>query len=117
MAQVTNSTTIIEFMLAVVPTAEPEDFLRKQLLIRDDKPTVAAVLLFSDEPQAALPKRSGIKLYRYASTEDVGTRSSLQGVPLTIEGCVYGQIASAVSETRRLIEGRRVPPVVARCQP
>lgn len=55
---VTNSEGIIGFMIEVVPTGEPEAWLRKQLLIRENKPTVASVLLFSDEPQAALPKQS-----------------------------------------------------------
>lgn len=63
---VTNSEVIIEFMLAVVPIAEPQPWLRKQLLIREDEPTVGAVLLFADEPQAVLPKRSAIK---YIGTE------------------------------------------------
>ena len=48
---VTDSLAIVGFMIDVVPTGEPEPWLRKQLLIRDDKPTVAAVLLFADEPQ------------------------------------------------------------------
>ncbi len=52
-------------MLDVVPTAEPEDWLKKQNVVVNDRPTVAGVLLFSDEPQALLPKRSGIKVYRY----------------------------------------------------
>jgi ATP-dependent DNA helicase RecG len=59
----TNSEAIIGFMLEVVPTGEPEPWLRKQLLIREDMPTVAALLLFSDEPQVGLPKQSTIKLY------------------------------------------------------
>jgi ATP-dependent DNA helicase RecG len=82
---VADSLTITEFMIEVVPTGEPEPWLRKQLLIRDDKPTVAALLLFSDEPQVALPKQSSIKIYRYASTEPVGTRATLKGQPQTIE--------------------------------
>jgi len=49
----------------VVPTAEPEAWLRKQQLIQGNKPTVAGLVLFAEEPQAALPKRSGIKVYRY----------------------------------------------------
>ena len=56
---VTHSLTITEFMLAVIPDAEPEPWLRKQLMIRDGRPTVASVLMFCDEPQAALPKQSG----------------------------------------------------------
>jgi ATP-dependent DNA helicase RecG len=68
---VTNSETIIEFMINTVPLAEPEPWLRKQLLLHGEKPTVAAVLIFSDDPQAALPKRSAIKVYRYKTTESV----------------------------------------------
>jgi ATP-dependent DNA helicase RecG len=61
-ALITNSTVILEFMLEVVPTAEPEPWLRKQQLIQQEKPTVAGLVLFAEEPQAVLPKRCGIKL-------------------------------------------------------
>jgi ATP-dependent DNA helicase RecG len=105
---VTNSETIIGFMIDVVPTGEPEPWLRKQLLIRDDNPTVAAVLLFSDEPQAALPKQSTIKVYRYATVDQVGTRKNLKGQPQTIEGNLYDVIHSAVRETVKIVEGIKI---------
>lgn len=105
---VTNSEVIIGFMLEVVPIAEPLPWLRKQLLITDEKPTVAAVLLFSDEPQAALPKRSAIKIYRYKTSEREGSRESLAFNPLTIEGCLYQQIEGAVKQTAKIIEQIRV---------
>ena len=44
-----------------------------------------SLLLFSDEPQAALPKRSAIKILRYKSKEEEGTRETLEFDPLTIE--------------------------------
>jgi ATP-dependent DNA helicase RecG len=105
---VTNSEAIIEFMLAVVPAGEPEPWLRKHLLIRDNKPTVASVLLFADEPQAGLPKQSTVKVYRYATTDQRGTRASLQGNPLTVEGNAYEVITSAVERTAGMVEGIRV---------
>jgi ATP-dependent DNA helicase RecG len=105
---VANSETVIGFMLEVVPTAEPEPWLQKQLLIRDGKPVVAALLLFADEPQSALPKQSGIKVYRYATTDEVGSRKALQGDPITIEGALYDQIHEAVRAAVDLIEGIRV---------
>lgn len=71
---ITNSANVIEFMLEIVPQAEPELWLKKQMLIAENKPTVAGIVLFSDDPQAALPKRCGIKLYRYKTTGDEGTR-------------------------------------------
>jgi ATP-dependent DNA helicase RecG len=104
LASVTNSETIISFLIDVVPTAEPEPWLMKQQLIRDSRPTVSAVLLFSDEPQAALPKRSGVKIYRYETKDAEGTRDALVGQPITIEGCIYRQIRSAVDETVSVIE-------------
>jgi ATP-dependent DNA helicase RecG len=104
LVEVTNSQTIIRFLIDVVPTAEPESWLRKQQLVRDARPTVAAVLLFADEPQAIIPKRCGVKIYRYETKDAQGTRDALVGQPMTIEGCRYGQIKSAVDETVRVIE-------------
>jgi ATP-dependent DNA helicase RecG len=69
---VTNSEHIIKFMLEVVPTAEPAAWLKKQSLLIDERPVVAAVVLFADEPQAVLPKRCGIKVYRYKTTDAEG---------------------------------------------
>jgi ATP-dependent DNA helicase RecG len=105
---VSNSEVVIEFMLAVVPIAEPLPWLRKQLMIVNGKPTVGAVLLFSDEPQAALPKRSAIKIYRYRTTAEQGTRETLEFDPITVEGCLYKQIREAVQRTRDLIQGVKV---------
>lgn len=105
---VTNSETIIGFLLEVVPTAEPEAWLRKQQLIQDDKPTVAGVLLFSDEPQAILPKRSTIKIYRYVTTDQEGSRDNLAFDPINVEGSLYEQIRNAVQLTTQLIEDVQV---------
>jgi ATP-dependent DNA helicase RecG len=95
-------------MLEVVPTAEPGAWLKKQSLLLDDKPAVAAVVLFADEPQAVLPKRCGIKVYRYKTTDAEGTRETLDFDPISIEGCAYDQIHSAVIETAKIIEWVRI---------
>lgn len=100
----TNSEAIITFLIELVPTADPENWLRKQLLIQGDLPTVAAVLLFSDEPQAALPKRSGIKAYRYQTTQGEGTRERLAFNPITVEGCLYRQIYDSVDKVIEVVE-------------
>lgn len=105
---ITNSETIIGFMLEVVPNAEPGEWLRKQQLLVDGKPTVAGTVLFADEPQALLPKRCGIKLYRYKTKDLEGTRETLDFDPESIEGCAYDQIHSAVARTIRLIESIQV---------
>jgi ATP-dependent DNA helicase RecG len=107
-AVITNSVVALTFMLEVVPTAEPEAWLRKQQLIQTDKPTVAGILLFAEEPQAILPKRTGIKVYRYKTTAAEGTRDTLDGNPHSIEGHAYAQIAGAVKLTAETIESVRV---------
>lgn len=106
--EITNSTIILGFMLEVVPTAEPELWLRKQQLIVDDKPTVAGVVLFAEEPQAILPKRTGIKVYRYKTKAIEGTRDTLDGEPRSIDGNAYSQINEAVKTTAEIIESVRV---------
>jgi ATP-dependent DNA helicase RecG len=102
---ITNSIVSLEFLMEVIPSAEPEDWLRSQFLIVGDKPTVAGLLLFSDEPQAALPKRSAIKIYRYKSKEERGTRQTLADDIITVEGYLYSQIFEAVEKTKALVEG------------
>jgi ATP-dependent DNA helicase RecG len=105
---VCDSMSIYEFMTEVIPTSEPEPWLRKQLLIRNNKPTVAAAMLFSDTPQAALPKQSGIKIYRYKTRAPKGTRETLVFDPISIEGSAYNQIYDAVAKTKEIIEEGKV---------
>lgn len=101
---ITNSEAVIEFILKVIPTSEPYPWLQKQRLIHNAKPTVSGILLFHDEPQAALPKRCGIKVFRYKTRDDEGSRDVLAFTPLTIEGCVYQLVYQAVSKAKELIE-------------
>lgn len=103
-ALITNSVPVIEFMLNVVPTAEPATWLAKQQLLRDHRPTVAGVILFAEEPQALIPKHCGIKVYRYTTKEIEGTRDTLAFDPITIEGYAYSQIHEAVARTAAIVE-------------
>ncbi|HEX4395605.1 MAG TPA: RNA-binding domain-containing protein [Mycobacterium sp.] len=97
---VSNSEAIIGFMLAIMPTAELASWLAKQLLIVEGKPTVAAVLLFGDEPQIALPKRSTIKIYRYKTTDSEGSRETLAFDPITIEGSSLADLRGGKEDGR-----------------
>jgi ATP-dependent DNA helicase RecG len=99
-----NSTVALEFLLGVVPTAEPEPWFRKQMLIVDQNPTVAGIILFAEEPQAILPKRTAIKLFRYKTTDPIPNRENLVFDPLTIEGCAYQLIYNAVAKTQEIVE-------------
>lgn len=102
-----NSSVISQFMSEVVPSAEPGTWLRKQQVIQNDKPTVCGIVLFAEEPQALLPKRSGIKVYRYLTTEE-GTRDTLSGLPVSVEGHAYELIHEAVRVAVEIIESVRV---------
>ena len=105
MEVVIESPIVQDFVRQVVPTTTPEAWLRKQVLIRQDKPTVAGVVLFTEEPQALIPKHCGIKVYRYKTEEAEGTRETLAEDPKTVEGCLYEQIKLAVEVTKRIVEG------------
>jgi ATP-dependent DNA helicase RecG len=101
---ITDSEVMSEFINAVVPTTEAELWLKKQQLIQRQKPTVAGILLFADEPQAVFPKYCGVKIYRYKTKDSEGTRETLDFSPITIEGCLYKQIQENVTTTIEIIE-------------
>jgi ATP-dependent DNA helicase RecG len=98
LSDIENSSAVLNFALNIVPVVEPHDWLRKQKLVVDDQATVAGLVLFADEPQVALPK-SGVKLYRYRTTAQDGTRDSLAFDPITIEGNAATLIALSVEAT------------------
>lgn len=101
---ITQSDVIREFIREVVPEVEPEKWLKKQQMIRNEMPTVAGLLMFADEPQAVLPKRCGIKVYRYKTSDQEGFREALAFDPKTVEGHIYRQIHDAVRLTTEITE-------------
>ena len=98
---ITESDVTSSFMCAVLPGTDTAKWLKKQQLIREDRPTVAGAMLFAEEPQALLPKRSGVKIYRYQTKEE-GERSRLAYDPLTVEGSAYYLIKKSLNETVRV---------------
>lgn len=101
---ITESQITADFLKHVVPSAAPEAWLKKQSLLRENRPSVGGVLLFAEEPQAPLPKRCGIKVYRYKTKEAEGFRDVLAFDPITVEGCLYQQIKEAVRITTEATE-------------
>jgi len=99
-----NSSVTLEFLMGVVPIAEPEPWLRKQQLIVDDSPTVCGTLLFAEEPQALLPKRTAVKIFRYKTVEKEPSRDHLAFDPITVEGWAYKLIHDAVAKTQEIVE-------------
>jgi len=96
------------FILNIVPSSNSEAWLKKQLLIINDLPTVAGILIFNDEPQAALPKQSGIKIYRYKTKNKDGKRENLAFDPITVDGNIYDQIHQSVNKTIEIVEDIKI---------
>ena len=106
LSDVDDSIVWEKFKKNIVPDTNTEAWLKKQRLFIGEKLTVAALLLFCDEPQICLPKRSSIKIFRH-QTSGEAERDTLVGAPVTVEGCAYGQIYEAVSKTKEIIESIR----------
>jgi len=92
----------------VESSAAPETFLRRNRLLSTGQAntecvTVAACLLFDNEPQATLDGRCAVKVYRLQTSSDEYKREQLQGHPKTINGTVEEQIAGALEEIKRLL--------------
>lgn len=102
--KVENSLSVLNFLINVIPNAEPLTYLNNQELIQDGQCKVSGVLLFCDEPAIYLPKRCSVKIMRYRTKDDDIGREFLDGVPLTIEGDAYTIIYSAVDKTTEIIE-------------
>lgn len=96
------------FVREVVPTTTSAPWLKKQLLTRDNRPTVAGIVLFADEPQAVLPKQCGIKIYRYQTKEEEGGRNVLAFQPITMEGNAYKLIEDSVNRAVKIIEDVKI---------
>jgi ATP-dependent DNA helicase RecG len=104
--------TYLKQYMSLVPTAQPATmFLRKQRLIdfasgralRNTRVRTAAVLLFDDEPQAALPTRAGVKITRYQTTQSDYDRKLLVGSPDSIEGPTDLLIRRAVAKVEDIM--------------
>lgn len=100
---ISNSEILTNFIHNIVPKLDNISWIKRQHLFNGSHLTVAGTLLFTDEPQIFLPKRSSIKVFRYKTSEK-GDRDTLYKDPETIEGCAYNQIYDAVKKVKSIIE-------------
>ncbi len=103
--KIDNSLSILNFLINIIPNAEPLTYLNNQELIQKNQCKVSGVLLFCDEPAIYLPKRCSIKIMRYRTKDNDIGREFLDGVPMTIEGDAYNVIFTTVDRTKEIIEG------------
>lgn len=104
---ISDSQILQRFLNATIPHRSPQEFLKMELLLRRGLPCVAAVLLFSDLPQAALPDRASVKLARYR-TSGPAVREALVEPTTTIEKPLYDMIYEAVQLTKAEVEVHQV---------
>lgn len=104
-----DSKQIKFFLDELSPQSDPIDFSINQNLIdrKTYDPRVAGVLLFSDNPIPLLPKRCGIKITRYDTSEDVPERIHLKDQH-TIEGPLYEQIQQAAAKITEIMESFQI---------
>ncbi|MBX6107969.1 ATP-dependent DNA helicase RecG [Pseudomonas aeruginosa] len=102
-----ESIVMRDFLSYVIPHRSAAELIKIELLARREKPKVAAVLLFSDLPQAAIPDRSSVKIARYKTTGEAN-RDALTGPAETVEGPIYSLIYDAVNRTKEIIEESRI---------
>jgi ATP-dependent DNA helicase RecG len=84
------------------PESNPIDFTINQNLIdrTNFEPKICGLLLFNDNPVTLLPRKCGIKITRYDTSEKIPERIHLKE-QISIEGSLYEQIhksSSAVTE-------------------
>lgn len=91
-----SSKEIMRFLEGYSPESDPIDFTISQNLIdrRSYEPRVAGLLLFNDNPVTLLPRKCGIKITRYDTSEITPERENLKE-QFNIEGCLYQQIHKA----------------------
>ncbi|MFD6989208.1 ATP-binding protein [Streptomyces sp. NPDC059943] len=89
---------------SLVSTAQK--FLRRQRLVnkKNGEATVAAAILYAEEPAAVVPKRCSVKIARYESKDSVPDRKFLKGTPITIDGPARQLIDRTLKAVSEIIE-------------
>lgn len=104
-----DSQEIIKFLHDYSPKSDPIDFTVNQNLVdrKSYDPRTAGILLFSDNPIPLLPKRCGIKINRYETSEEVPEREHLKD-QFSVEGCLNEQIKQASEIITRIMESVQI---------
>lgn len=106
-----ESEELISFLKSYSPSTNPEEYLKKQRLVRKSGtevlPTIASVLLYADLPSAILPRKCAIKITRYNTNENIPLREHLED-QITVEGNVISQINTTLYHIKEIIDSLKV---------
>jgi ATP-dependent DNA helicase RecG len=99
-----ESFEIKRFLKDYSPQSDPIDFTVNQNLVDRNsyEPKMSGLLLFNDNPVAILPRKCGIKITRYDTSEKVPEREHLKD-QVNIEGSLYEQIHKAAETITELM--------------
>ncbi|UBZ06168.1 putative DNA binding domain-containing protein [Salegentibacter mishustinae] len=104
-----ESEEINNFLSDYSPQSDPIDFTVNQNLVdrKTYEPRTAGILLFSQNPTPLLPKRCGIKINRYETSEEIPERTHLKK-QYSIEGCLNEQIKQASDIITNIMESVQI---------
>lgn len=104
-----ESNEIIKFLKDISPASDPIDFTVNQNLVdrKSYDPRTVGLLLFCDNPIPLLPKRCGIKVNRYETSELIPERTHLKE-QFSIEGCLNAQINEASRIITEIMESVQI---------
>lgn len=97
------------FLCEYSPQSDPIDFTINQNLI--DRitydPKICGLLIFNDNPTTLLPRKCGIKISRYDTSEKIPEREHLKE-QISIEGSLYEQIHKAAKAIVELMSSVKI---------
>lgn len=103
---IVDSEILKYFLAGYSPKTDPLDFLVNQHLLDNSSwiPIYAGILLFYNNPSAALPRRCAVKIARYETRDDDPEREHLKE-QVTVEGSLYNLIHDSVNNVTKIMSG------------
>lgn len=104
-----ESFEMTRFLKDYSPTSDPIDFTFNQNLIDRNtfEPKMSGLLLFNDNPVSLLPRKCGIKITRYDTSEKTPERDHLKE-QVTVEGSLYEQIHKASEAVSKIMSNVKI---------
>lgn len=102
--EISDAAELGRFLAAYSPKTDPLEFVTNQNLVDRTTwhPRVAGILLFNDNPSAALPRKCAVKIARYETKEDDPERDHLKEI-FTLEGSLYTLIHRTIQKTTEIM--------------
>lgn len=104
-----ESFEIRRFLNDYSPKSDPIDFTVNQNLVDRNsyEPKISGLLLFNDNPVVLLPRKCGIKITRYDTSEIVPERTHLKE-QFSVEGSLYEQIKKAADIVTQVMSNVKI---------